>query len=136
MVFTYFLLFPFGKIISIIVATITASTIPCAHEFKNFTNFITYLYIIPLLDILRHIASPTISKIATKNIIPRSTLKVPPIWSNKDTIFLSASGSHTAEANLYVKVNIASFTIGIAHIPIIITIPTIPIEFFKRAVEP
>ena len=38
-VFTYFLFFPSGKIISIIVAIITAKIIPCAHEFMNFIKF-------------------------------------------------------------------------------------------------
>ena len=83
-----------------------------------------------------HMAIPIINRTATKNIIPKSTLKVPPICSNKDTIFLSAIGSHIAEAKWYVIVNIASFIIGIAHIPITTIIPTTPIEFFKIEVEP
>lgn len=45
-----------------------------------------------------HIANPIINKTAIKNITPKSTLKVSPIWSNKDTIFLSANGSHIAAA--------------------------------------
>ncbi len=96
-VFTYFLFFPSGKIISIMVAIITAKIIPCAHEFMNFINFNTYLYIIPLLVIFIHIASPIISSVATKNIIPSNTLNVPPICSNSETIFLSAIGSHMAD---------------------------------------
>lgn len=89
-----------------------------------------------LLDIFIHIASPIINNTATKNIIPKSTLNVPPICSNKDTIFLSAIGSHIAPAKWYVIVSIDNFIIGSIHIPIIINIPTTPIEFFKIAVEP
>ena len=81
-------------------------------------------------------AIPIINKTAIKNITPKSTLNVPPICSNKDTIFLSANGSLIAEAKWYVIVNIASFIIGIAHIAITIIIPTIPIEFFKIEVAP
>lgn len=83
-----------------------------------------------------HIASPITNKTATKNIIPKRTLNVPPICSNKDTIFLSANGSHIAEAKWYEIVSTDNFIIGIAHIPITTNIPTIPIEFFKSDVEP
>lgn len=135
-VFTYFLLFPSGRIISIIPAITIARIIPCAHVFKKFIKFFTYLYIIPVLEIFIHIESPTINSTDTKNIIPKSNLNVPPICSNNDTILLSASGSHIADANLYITVRTDNFIIGTAHIPIIIIMPTIPKEFFKREVAP
>lgn len=90
----------------------------------------------PLFDIFIHIASPTINRTETKNIIPSIILNVPPICSNKDTIFLSATGSQIAEAKWYIIVRIASFIIGVIQIPIITTIPTIPIEFFSNEVDP
>lgn len=83
-----------------------------------------------------HIAIPIINKTATNTIIPKSILNVPPISPNKDTIFLSANGSQIACAKLYVIVSTISLIIGIIQIPIIIIIPTIPIEFFKIDVAP
>ena len=75
-------------------------------------------------------------RIDVKNIIPRSTLKVSPIWSNKFIIFLSAIGSETADKSLYETVKIVSFIIGKIHIPIIITKPRIPTEFLSSDAQP
>lgn len=83
-----------------------------------------------------HTASPIMIKTATKNIIPNNNLNVSPICPKRATIFLSASGSQTADAKLYVIVRIASLIIGIAHIPITTIIPTIPNEFFNKVVAP
>ena len=89
-----------------------------------------------MLEIFIHIAKPIINNTATKNIIANNTLKVPPICSNNLTIFLSANGSHIADAKWYVIVNTANLIIGIAQIPRITIMPKIPIEFFNIAVEP
>ena len=81
-----------------------------------------------------HIARPIIKRTETKNIIPNRSLNVSLIWSNKETIFLSAIGSQIADAKLYITVSTVNFIIGIAQIPSMTIIPTNPIEFFKSDV--
>lgn len=73
---------------------------------------------------------------AANTIIPRSTLNVSPICANISIIFLSAKGSHIADAKLYTIVSTHNLSIGIKHIPRIIIIPIMPIEFFKIDVAP
>lgn len=77
-----------------------------------------------------------INKTATNIIIPSKTLNVPPTLLITLTIFLSANGSLIADTKLYRILNIDNFIIGVIHIPIITTIPTIPIAFFIRDVAP
>ena len=52
------------------------------------------------------------------------------------TIFSSAIGCTTADAKLYIILNVAIFIIGIIHIPIITTTPIIPTAFFKTTPQP
>ena len=82
------------------------------------------------------IAIPNISNVAIEKTIARSTLKVPPICSNMLTILLSAIGSAMAADKLYRHVRTVNFIIGIAQIPTITIIPTIPTEFFMTLVAP
>ena len=96
----------------------------------------TYLYIISVFEIFIHIAIPIINKTDTNIIIASNTLKDPPISPSRETIFLSARGSQTACARLYVIVKATSFITGMMHIPRIITIPIIPTEFFKTEAAP
>lgn len=81
-------------------------------------------------------ASPIINNTATKNIIAKSTLKVPAICSNTLTIFLSAKGSEIAAVKLYKTVTTISLIMGKAHIPISKIIPTTPTAFFITEVAP
>ena len=95
-----------------------------------------HLYIIPLLEILITNVTPIINNTATEHSIARSNLKIPPISSNKLTIFSSASGWIIADVMLYIIDKVASFIIGIIHIPIIIITPITPIAFFKTSPHP
>ena len=96
--FTYFLQFPSGKTISIIVPIITATIIPCAQLLIQFIILITipYLYISPLLDIFIIKVTPTTSITETLHIIAKNILNVSPICSNNFIIFSSAIGWHKA----------------------------------------
>ena len=58
------------------------------------------------------------------------------ISSNSFTIFPSAIGSIKLEVKEYIMLNVASFIIGIIHIPIIIITPTIPTAFFNIIPHP
>lgn len=82
------------------------------------------------------IAIPIINNTATKVIIPKRILKVSPILLIVFTIFSSAKGSLIADIKLYNMLNTASFIIGVIHIPIITTTPTIPTAFFINEVAP
>ena len=90
--FIYFLLFPSGSIISIIVPIITATIIACDQSLNQSIEYPSYLYIIPLLDIFITKVTPIINITDTLHIIARKVLNVSPIWSNSETILLSAIG--------------------------------------------
>ena len=68
--------------------------------------------------------------------IPSNILKVSPICSNTEIIFLSAIGSLNADVKLNAIVITASFIIGIAHIESTTIIPTNPTAFFKILPHP
>lgn len=68
--------------------------------------------------------------------IPSNTLKVPPICSNTETIFLSAIGSASAPARLKDMDIIISFIIGSTHIDKTTKIPTKPTAFFSMLLQP
>ena len=87
------------------------------------TNKIYHLYIIPLFVILIIRVSPIISITEIAETIPSNTLKVSPICSKIDTIFLSAIGSLRAEVRLNKSDMTASFIIGTIHIDITTNIP-------------
>ena len=95
--FMYFLLFPSGSIISIIVPIITAIIIACDQSLNQSIEYPSYLYIIPLFDILMTNVTPMINITDTLHIIARNVLNVSPIWSNSETILLSAMGWQSAE---------------------------------------
>lgn len=80
--------------------------------------------------------SPIINITDIVQTIPRRTLKVSPICSKTETIFLSAIGSEIADARLKERDIIASFIIGIKHIESTTNIPTNPIAFFKILLHP
>jgi len=63
-------------------------------------------------------------------------LKVSPNCSNNFTILLSAIGSLSAAAMLYVMLNIVSFNIGTIHMLITTIIPTKPTAFFNSTALP
>ena len=79
---------------------------------------------------------PIISNTATEQIIANNILNTPLISSSSFTIFLSAIGSTIPEVKAYIILNVASFIIGIIHIPINIITPTIPTAFFKIIPHP
>lgn len=79
---------------------------------------------------------PIISKTETNIITPSRTLNVPPTLPSIFTIFSSANGSLIADTILYKMLSIASFIIGVIHIPIIIITPTTPTAFFINDVAP
>lgn len=72
----------------------------------------------------------------TVHSIPSSTLKVPPICSNTDTIFLSAIGSLNAAVRLKAKESTPNLIIGIIHIERTTKIPTNPTAFFSILLHP
>lgn len=71
-----------------------------------------------------------------KQITASKILKVSPICPNNFTMLSSATGSHKAEARLYIIVRAANLIIGIAHMPTIIIIPINPNAFFSNAAHP
>lgn len=75
--------------------------------------------------------NPIISITDIVHIIPNNILKVPPICSNIDTIFLSAIGSLNAAVRLKAIESIVSFIIGIIHIASTTIIPINPTAFFS-----
>ena len=78
--FIYFLLFPLGYIISIMLAIITATIICSAHVLrKPIIKSPTYLYISPLLDIFITNVTPIISITETVTSIASNILNVSPI---------------------------------------------------------
>ena len=80
--------------------------------------------------------SPIISITDIVHIIPSKILKVPPICSSTETIFLSAIGSLSAAVRLKATESIVNFIIGIIHIPSTTIIPTKPTAFFSIFPQP
>ena len=132
----YFLVLLFGNNISNIETTINAKHKFLTHELKKFTTSITYLNIIPVLDIFINNVVPiiTINIIDTK--IASSILKISAISSNSFTILSSAITSLTLATSLYENVKTVNFKIGKMHMPIIIITPTKPTAFFKITPHP
>ena len=63
--------------------------------------------------------------------IAKNILKISPVCSNKSVILLSAIGSTIPDNNLYTRLNIPNFIIGVIQIPTIMITPTKPTAFFK-----